>query len=69
MLVSPRWVYRAKMLGRAVWSHASEGPVLFLAVALGVGLSGYTDGRRRWERDSAAGQVTPLISVFGGLRF
>ena len=38
MLVSPRWVYRAKMLGRAVWSHASEGPVLFLAVALGVGL-------------------------------
>ncbi len=38
MIVSPRWVHRARVLGRTVWSHASEGPVLFVAVALGVGL-------------------------------
>lgn len=44
------------------------GCVFGMNAGLGVGLSG-TDGGRRWDRDPVAGRVTPLISVFGGLRF
>ena len=42
------------------------GSVLGIQAGVGVGLSGQYGGR---DDKSAAGQVTPLISVFGGLRF
>lgn len=42
------------------------GSVLGIQAGVGVGLSGQYSGQ---DDKSAAGQVTPLISVFGGLRF
>lgn len=42
------------------------GCVLGIQAGVGVGLSGRYNGR---DDKSAAGQVTPLISLFGGLRF
>jgi hypothetical protein len=42
------------------------GWVLGMNAGIGVGLSGRRNGH---DDEAAAGQVTPLISVFGGLRF
>lgn len=42
------------------------GCVLGIQAGVGVGLSGRYNGR---DDKAAAGQVTPLISLFGGLRF
>lgn len=49
------------------WRHSfgeRSGWTIGLSAGVGIGIGGRDD-----DRDSAAGQATPLISVFGGLRF
>ncbi len=49
------------------WRHnfgERSGWTIGLSAGVGIGIGG-----RNNDRDSAAGQATPLISVFGGLRF